>query len=85
MSPPINTIVALCVVVAMIILLGWTARGMRGLARRRDGALRIVDEIGLGPKQRLVLVAMHGKPMLLGVSDAGITRLDIREAQCPAE
>ena len=85
MSPPVNTIIALCVVVAMIVLLGWTARGVRGLARRRAGALRIIDEVGLGPKQRLVLVEVHGVSLLLGVSDAGIERLDVQERPCPGE
>lgn len=77
MTPPVNTIVALCVVVAMIVLLGWTARSVRGLVRRRDGVLRVVDELGLGPKQRLVLVELHGKSLLLGVTDAGIARIDV--------
>lgn len=77
MTQPVNTIVALCVVVAMIVLLGWTARSVRGLVRRRDGVLRVVDELGLGPKQRLVLVELHGKSLLLGVTDAGIARIDV--------
>lgn len=77
MTPPVNTVVALCVVVAMIVLLGWTARSVRGLVRRRDGVLRVVDELGLGPKQRLVLVELHGKSLLLGVTDAGIARIDV--------
>ncbi|NDD75306.1 MAG: hypothetical protein EBZ40_10080 [Gammaproteobacteria bacterium] len=85
MSPPVNTIVALCVVVFMIVLLGWMARGMRGLVRRSDGALRVVDEVGLGPKQRLVLVEVNGAPLLLGVSDAGIARLDGKETACRGE
>ncbi len=73
----IETVAALCVVLGAIVLLrGALVRF--GLASEGGGPtrrIRVLESTPLGPKQRLHLVEVDGRRLLLGASEQGIARL----------
>jgi len=65
----------LLLVLALIPAAAWLLR-RAGLARPGSaGGLRVVAQLPLGPRDRLVVVEVADRRWLLGVSAAGITRL----------
>lgn len=67
---------ALVLVVGLILALGWIARRMPGFrAGGRNSALRVVDSLTLGPRERVVVVAVGDTQLLLGVGAGGTRTL----------
>ncbi len=66
---------SLAVVIATILLVGWIARRLRQTPRDRNSALRVVDEIAVGSKERVVLVEVDGARLVLGVGDGRVAIL----------
>lgn len=67
---------ALVLVVGLILALGWVARRMPGFrAGGRHSALRVVDSLTLGPRERVVVVAVGNTQLLLGVGAGGTRTL----------
>lgn len=66
---------SLLLVIATILVIGWFAKRMRAIPRTRAGALRVVDEMALGPKERAVLVEVDGARLVIGVGDGRVTLL----------
>ncbi len=65
----------LIVVLAMIPAAAWLLR-RAGIAQRPSvSGLRVVSQLALGPRERVVIVEAGERRWLLGVSAAGITRL----------
>jgi flagellar protein FliO/FliZ len=74
-AAPLRTIVGLVVVVATILLLAWVAR-RSGLSARPSGrAMRVVDSLALGPRQRIIVVEIENTWMLVGVTAGQMTLL----------
>jgi len=73
----LTTIAALCVVLGAIVLLRVIVvrLGLASIVAGRAGRIQIVETANLGPKQRLHLVEVDGRTLLLAASDAGIHRL----------
>lgn len=77
------SLLGMLITVLLILLLAyWVTRfiGQRGLpgwARgvQNSGGLRVMWQLGLGKGERLVLVRLHERCLLLGVSGGGITVL----------
>lgn len=74
----IETVAALCVVLGAIVLLrGALVRfGLAPAGGPAERHIRVVESVPLGPKQRLHLIDVDGRRILLGASDQGITRLE---------
>ena len=73
----------LAIVIALIFVLAWAARRFswtKMIAHRTDGPIRLVGTLSLGTRERLVLVDVEGRRVLLGVVPGDISRLDIAEA-----
>ena len=66
--------VLIVVVLVFVLVLGM--RVLRGRATGRQHILRIVSMLVVGPKERLMLVQVESKVLLLGVTTGGITKLD---------
>jgi flagellar protein FliO/FliZ len=68
--------VALLVVLALMVAVLWVLRRV-GLAPRAGNAklLRIVSQLSLGPRERVVIVEAGDRWLLLGVGTGGISRL----------
>lgn len=71
----VQLLLSLVIVVGAIVLLGWLARRMRVMPRGRGGALRVVDEIALGPKERAVVLEVDGARLVLGVGEGRVALL----------
>ena len=74
-SGALQVLLSLALVIGAIVLLGWLARRLRVLPRGRGGALRVVDEVALGSKERAVIVEVHGARLVLGVGDGRVVML----------
>jgi len=75
-----QVLLSLAIVVGAIVLLGWLARRMRVMPRGRSGALRVVDEIALGAKERAVILEVDGARLVLGVGEGRVALLHRGEA-----
>ncbi len=70
-----GTLFALALVLGLIFGLAWLARRMPGMTGLRgNSGLRVVRSLGLGARERLVVVEVGGTQLLLGTGAAG-TRL----------
>ena len=71
-----GAVFALVLVVGLILLLGWLAKRMPGLGgTRNNAALRVVGSLALGPRDRVVVVAVGDTQLLLGVGSGGTRTL----------
>lgn len=78
-----RTMLGLGVVIALVFGLAWVARrvsAMRGLSGATGGPIQVVGQLALGTRERLLLVEVDGKRVLLGVVPGAITRLDVSDA-----
>lgn len=69
----------LMVVILLVFVLAWVARRssvMKFLNRGSDGPIRMLGQLSLGTRERLLLVEVEGQRILLGVVPGRITRLD---------
>ena len=70
-----QVVLSLVIVLGAILLLGWAARRLRVMPRGRSGALRVVDEVALGAKERAVILEVDGARLVLGVGEGRVTLL----------
>jgi flagellar protein FliO/FliZ len=68
---------ALCIVLGAIFLCAWLARRMRNISSGRVGALNVVAEVRLGPKERAVLLQVGATQLLVGVAPGQINALHV--------
>jgi flagellar protein FliO/FliZ len=66
---------ALILVIAVVLGLGYAAKKTRLVKTGGAGALKIVDSAYLGPKERLVLVQVGDRQVLIGMNAQVITAL----------
>ena len=74
------SLLALILVVALILALGWLLRRLPGNALRGHPELRVVAQLSLGVRERLVVVAVGDKQHLIGVSQERISLLSTLDA-----
>ena len=76
---------ALALVIGLILALAWLARRMPGFGggARANPALRVVGSLPLGPRERVVVVAVGQTQLLLGVGAGGTRTLHALEAPLP--
>lgn len=70
-------------VVGLILLLGWLAKRMPGVAGTSNPALRIVGSLALGPRERVVVVEVGGTQLLLSTGAGGTRALHTLEQPLP--
>ena len=68
---------ALCIVLGAIFLCAWLTRRMRNLGSGRLGAVSVVAEVRLGPKERAVLLQVGTTQLLVGVAPGQINALHV--------
>jgi flagellar protein FliO/FliZ len=67
---------SLLLVLAAVFLTAWLLRRARGLQRTRPGAgLAVVGEVAVGPRERVVLIDVAGKQVLIGVAPGSVRAL----------
>jgi len=75
----LEMMLSLVLVIALIIALSWVIGRLRGVTRTTSGAIGVLGEIAVGPKERIVLVRVGERQALLGVSSAGVHSLGLLE------
>lgn len=68
----LQTLLSLGFVLALIFGLGWITRRLQKLRGVQGAELHIESGIQLGPKEKLVLVKVHGQEFLLGVAPGSV-------------
>jgi flagellar protein FliO/FliZ len=68
---------ALCIVLGAIFLCAWLARRMRNISSGRAGAVNVISEVRLGPKERAVLLQVGSTQLLVGVAPGRISALHV--------
>jgi len=77
-SQLLRTALGLVLILGLVFALAWAARRISGGrlgSRSGSGPIRIVAQQALGVKERLLLVEVGGRRILLGVSSGRIGRL----------
>lgn len=76
-----NMIFGLIAVLGLILGMAWVARRVRGHMPGLAGQLTIVESAALGPRERLCIVEVDGKRLLLGVTQQSITVLQTSDCE----
>jgi flagellar protein FliO/FliZ len=66
---------SLLAIVALILAISWVLKRLKLAAPRGSGAIAVVDELSLGPRERIVLVRVGESQVLVGVGAAGLVPL----------
>ncbi len=75
----VEMMLSLMLVIALIVGLSWLVGRLRNVHRASSGAMNVLGELVIGPKERVVLVKVGDAQALLGVSAAGVTSLQLLE------
>ncbi|MFA5677503.1 MAG: flagellar biosynthetic protein FliO [Pseudomonas sp.] len=78
-----KTAVALALVVGLIVLCAWLVRRLGGTANPAGHAVRVVASTAVGPKERVVVVAVADTWLVLGVGGGQVSKL--HELQAPPQ
>jgi flagellar protein FliO/FliZ len=66
---------SLLLVIGTIFLVGWAVRRIKTMPKGRRGLVRVVDEVGLGAKERAVVIEVDGVRLVVGVGEGRVTLL----------
>jgi flagellar protein FliO/FliZ len=66
---------SLIAIVALILALSWAVKRLRLGAPRSRGDMAVLDELALGPRERIVLVRVGDAQVLLGVAAGSVVSL----------
>ena len=77
--------ISILVVVGVVILLGWLYSRLRFNGSQGGNAINIVATRGLGPKERLLLVEVGDKQLLVGMTAASVRTLHTFDRPVTAE
>lgn len=70
-----GSLLALLMVVGLILLLAWLLRKLPGGALRAHRDLRVVAQLSIGVRERVVVVAVGNRQLLLGVTAESVNLL----------
>ena len=70
-----GTVFALLLVIGVILALAWLAKRMPGIAGASNPALKVVGSLALGPRERVVVVAVGDTQLLLATGPNGTRAL----------
>jgi flagellar protein FliO/FliZ len=73
----LEMMLSLVLVIALIVGLSWLVGRLRTVQRSSSGAMSVLGELVIGPKERIVLVRVGEAQALLGVSGSGVTSLQL--------
>jgi flagellar protein FliO/FliZ len=74
---------SLIAIVALIIAISWVLRRLKMGGPRGRGEIVVIDELALGPRERIVLVRVGESQVLLGVGAGSIVGLTPLAAPIP--
>ena len=68
---------SLLLVLAAVFAAAWVVRRMRGFGKLGAPAISVIADVGLGPKERAVLVQVGSQQLLLGVAPGRVSTLHV--------
>ena len=68
---------SLLLVLAAVFAAAWVVRRLRGFGKFGNDALKVVTEIAVGTKERVVLVQVGSQQLLLGVAPGRVSTLHV--------
>jgi len=66
---------SLIAIVALILVISWALKRLKLAGPRGSGEIAILDELSVGPRDRIVLVRVGESQVLVGISAAGLVPL----------
>src|SRR5471032_1185072 len=66
---------SLIAIVALILAIGWVLKRFKLAAPRGSADAEVLDQLNLGPRERIVLIRIGGAQVLVGVGANGIVPL----------
>ncbi|MFL6587679.1 MAG: flagellar biosynthetic protein FliO [Luteimonas sp.] len=78
-----GAVLALVLVVGLIVALGWFARRMPGIGGASNPALRVLGSLSLGPRERVVVLAVGDTQLLVGTGATGTRVLHTLDTPLP--
>jgi flagellar biogenesis protein FliO len=81
---PVRYISGLLSVGLLLGLLVWVLRRFKKSAYGRSGNLEILSVMGLGPREKLVVIRYRGREVLLGVTAHSISKIIAQEPAAKA-
>lgn len=72
---------ALALIVALVVALGYVVKRLNHGGLRNAGDIKVVATTYLGPKERILLVEVNGRQILLGVNAQSIRALSEFETE----
>lgn len=76
-------VLGLAAVLGVIFGLAWLARRFNLNVAGASGSLRVVSAMTVGPKEKILVVEVEDKRLLLGVTSQQITLLQVLEGEAP--
>jgi flagellar protein FliO/FliZ len=68
-------ILSLIAIIAVILAIGWALKRLKLAGPRGSGEIAVIDELSVGPRERIVLIRVGESQVLIGVGAAGLTPL----------
>jgi flagellar protein FliO/FliZ len=66
---------SLMAIVALLFAIGWVLKRTRVVGTRSRGQLRVLDEIALSPRERVLLLRVGDSQVLVGIGAGGMVGL----------
>jgi flagellar protein FliO/FliZ len=66
---------SLIAIVGLILAISWALKRLKLASPRGSGAIAVVDELRLGPRERIVLIRVGESQVLVGMGAAGMVSL----------
>ena len=76
-----NMFMGLGLVLALIFLMAWVARRMGGMQLSGSQRIRLLGGLSLGPREKVVLIQVENKRLLLGVAQGQVNTLHELEGE----
>ena len=68
---------SLMLVLAAVFAAAWVVRRLRNFGRPGSGAINIIADVALGPKERAVLIQVGAQQLLVGVAPGRVNTLHV--------
>ncbi len=66
---------SLCAIVALILAISWLLKRFKVALPRGSGDMTVLDQVAIGPRERIALVRVGDSQVLVGISSGGIVPL----------
>jgi flagellar protein FliO/FliZ len=73
----VQVTLSLLLVLGAVFAAAWAVRRVRGLGRMAPDSIQVLANVGLGQKERAVLVQVGNQQLLLGVAAGSVTTLHV--------